>query len=428
MFNSQKEKLGLVRGKAIIVGIDVAKKKNVARFFNSDDFELCKRFKFCNDQAGMLKLIRKCLDLKEQYDAERIVVGMEPSGHYWEPLAYFLKDYPITQVFVNPYHVKLSKEMKDNSPDKNDTKDAGLIAKHVRDGSFFKMYLPEGIYRDLRNLTSEREQQRKKINNAKNRLVALLDRYFPEYVTAFKNLSCKTSVFILKKHPFPVDIMNLTEEELINAIKEGSNKRLGSKKAKELKRIAESSVGLTEGLDSARYRIKSCLEELEFYLKQTEVTEQKMSEQLLQTGFKLNLLSIPGIGIVTAARFLGEVGDISRFNHPSQIIKLAGFNLKGNKSGNKQSSKTVITKRGRSGLRCLLYQSALIAVAKNPTLKALYQYFKTRPKNPLKSTQALIAVANKQIRIIFTLLKKNELYDSTLVLGEVRESQLKKVA
>jgi transposase len=54
----------------------------------------------------MLSFIRKSLDLKEQHGAERVVIGMEPSGHYWEPLAYFLKEYPIVQVLVNPYHVK----------------------------------------------------------------------------------------------------------------------------------------------------------------------------------------------------------------------------------------------------------------------------------------------------------------------------------
>lgn len=76
-------------------------------------------------------------------------------------------------------------------------------------------------------------------------------------------------------------------------------------------------------------------------------------------------------------------------------------------------------------MRCLLYQAALIAAARNPQLRALYYYFKTRPKNPLKPNQALIAVANKLVRIMFALIKKNEFYNPALVLGEIRESQLK---
>jgi transposase len=259
-----------------------------------------------------------------------------------------------------------------------------LVAKLVKDGNFFRMYLPEGIYRDLRNLTCERYQQRKKLNNAKNRLKALFDRYFPEYVQAFKCLLGQTSLFILKFYPFPADIEKLTEQELTQVIKVASNRRLGEKKARELKHLAGVSVGLKEGLESARYRLKSCLEEIEFHLKQMEVTEQEMSKQLSKSGFKLNLLSIPGIGVVTAVRFLGEVGDLSRFEHPGQIIKLAGFNLKGKRSGEKQKSVMAITKRGRSEPRCLLYQAALVVVSRNPQLRALY-YFQNKAQEPLEN-------------------------------------------
>jgi transposase len=97
MLNAQAEKLALVTGNVLIVGVDVAKKKNVARFIDSRGFEICKRFKFRNDQAGMLSFVRKILDLEQQHGFERTVVGMEPSGLYWEPLAYFLKEYPMVR-------------------------------------------------------------------------------------------------------------------------------------------------------------------------------------------------------------------------------------------------------------------------------------------------------------------------------------------
>jgi len=57
--------------------------------------------------------------------------------------------------------------------------------------------------------------------------------------------------------------------------------------------------------------------------------------------------------------------------------------------------------------------------------KSTLHYFKTRPKNPLKKKQALIAIANK---LMFALIKKNESYKPGLVLGEIRESHLKEVA
>jgi len=428
MEDKQIEKLRLVTGDVLIVGIDVSKRRHTARFFDSNGFELRKSVKFYNDRAGLLGFLSKVDSLAQKHAFERKIIGMESSGHYWEPLAYFLRDYQVEQVFVNSYHVKCRKEMEDNSQDKNDYKDAKIVAKLVKDGYFFNMHLPEGIYRELRNLTYERYQERKKMNNARNRLVALLDRYFPEYESVFKDLLKQTSVSILKSCPFPDDVSRLTMTELIGKIKAASNNRLGQKKAEALKQVAEVSIGIKEGLDSAHYRLKSCLEEIEFHQKQIQATERQMTKQLEKTGYKSNLLSIPGVGVVTAARFLGEIGDPSRFDHPSQIIKLAGFNLKGSRSGEKQESATKITKRGRSELRNLLYQAALIAVAKNPQLKMVYHYLQNRPKNQLKSKQALVAIANKLVRIMFGLIRKNELYNPDLALGEIREAQLGHVA
>ncbi len=428
MLKSQEEKIRLVNGNALIVGIDVAKKKHLARFFDSKGFEISKRLTFRNDRIGMLKLVGKIMDLEQQHGLEKTIVGMEATGHYYEPLAYFLQRYPMVTVLVNPYHVKKSKEMDDNSPDKNDNKDALLVAKLVKEGRFLQMYLPEGVYRDLRNLNSEYRQQRKKLNSAKNRLAVILDQCFPEYTTVFKDKLGKTSLYILKHHPFPSELCELSLEKLTEIIKAASNKRLGEQKATELLNVARISIGLQEGLASARYRLRCCLEEIEFHQGHIEGTKKQMAEFLDQTGFQKSILSIPGVGIVTAARFLGEVGDISRFEHPSQIVKLAGFNLKGNTSGKKEKSQTSITKRGRSELRCLLYQSALVAVAKNPQLKELYNHFKTRPGNPLKPKQAMIAICNKLIRIMYALAAQNAVYDPEKVLGQIRELQLKEAA
>jgi len=106
MKRAQTEKLDLVKGKILIVGVDVAKKKNYARFIDSQGYELCKHFRFSNDLDGMLSFIGKIKQLEQDHGFERTVIGMEPSGHYWEPLAYLLKEYQYTQVLVNPYHVK----------------------------------------------------------------------------------------------------------------------------------------------------------------------------------------------------------------------------------------------------------------------------------------------------------------------------------
>ena len=58
-------------------------------------------------------------------------------------------------------------------------------------------------------------------------------------------------------------------------------------------------------------------------------------EQLtLQIPGMEEILKIKGVGLTTAAGFIAEVGDISRFEHPKQIQKLAGLSLKENSSVN----------------------------------------------------------------------------------------------
>ncbi|WP_241422430.1 IS110 family transposase [Candidatus Contubernalis alkaliaceticus] len=97
------------------------------------------------------------------------------------------------------------------------------------------------------------------------------------------------------------------------------------------------------------------IEELELLMRQLEQIESAIELALDKTRMKEIILGIPGIGIVTAASFLGEIGDPLRFAHPCQINKMAGYNLVEDSSG-KNISGTYISKRGRKNLRNVLYQ------------------------------------------------------------------------
>ncbi len=70
------------------------------------------------------------------------------------------------------------------------------------------------------------------------------------------------------------------------------------------------------------------------------------------------LLAIKGVGLITVAGFLAEVGDIGCFDSPKQIQKLAGLELKENSSG-KHKGRSSISKRGRKYLRKVLFQAAI---------------------------------------------------------------------
>jgi len=127
---------------------------------------------------------------------------------------------------------------------------------------------------------------------------------------------------------------------------------------------------------------------------------------------------------VTAASFLGEVGDPLRFQNARQIARYAGYNLVEDSSGQSKSG-TIISKRGRKQLRSILYQMAFTMVGNNAEMKALYQHLTTREKNPLKKKQALVVVSKKIITVIYSLLKKQESYKPELVLGAVRKEMMR---
>ncbi len=84
-----------------------------------------------------------------------------------------------------------------------------------------------------------------------------------------------------------------------------------------------------------------------------------------------NLLAIKGVGVITVAGFIAEVGDIRRFKSPKQIQKYAGLELVENSSG-KHKGRSRISKRGRQKLRRILFQVMIPILARNKEFREIY--------------------------------------------------------
>ena len=424
-----KQKVLAITPDTLIIGIDIAKQFHWARFVDFRGIEHGTALKFENNKNGFNLILAKLREMCKRKNFSKVLIGMEPTGHYWKALANWLvKQGNITVVLVNPYATKQSKELDDNSPTKSDKKDALTIAKLVKDGRYFDLYMPDGIYADLRRFAVARTSQNKRKNALKNTITAIMDEYFPEFTTVFKHpLEGKASRHILKTCPFPADILALGEEEVTAEIKKAVTRSVGRQKAQQLVETAQESIGVDYGLDAARTGLRMHLEELELLETQREELEQKMASALQQLDYAEYLLDVKGIGVITLAACLGELGDPTRFEHPCQMSRLAGFNLIEDSSG-KNKSGTKISKRGRKNLRSVLYLMALTMVARNPEMKQLYQYLKTRERNPLRKQQALIVVSKKILTLIHTLAKKKEQYNPDKMFGAVRKKQLETVA
>jgi len=131
-----------------------------------------------------------------------------------------------------------------------------------------------------------------------------------------------------------------------------------------------------------------------------------MCVYLQQIPYSQNILSIKGLGQVTAAGLIGEVADFNKFDTISEIMKLAGLYLYEISSGNRRGQRR-ISKRGRPLMRKLLFFAAINAVKSKGIMHEKYQQMLDRGMLKMK---ALIAISRKLLGLIFAIVRDNTKY------------------
>ncbi|NJK98605.1 MAG: IS110 family transposase [Bacteroidales bacterium] len=162
----------------LIVGIDVGQNTHYG-YLRTIMYEDYKSFSFPNSVEGFELLLRKIKKIISQQKIKNVVIGMESTGNYWLPLAYYLgekTDYTIVQ--VNGKHTKRFKEVTDNTSNKTDQKDPKVVAQIVLIGSSLRLNLPQGNKAIIRELTRSRKAIMEDKKRAQNRVHALLSMFF----------------------------------------------------------------------------------------------------------------------------------------------------------------------------------------------------------------------------------------------------------
>ena len=417
---AKNDKLSFITDDMLIVGCDIGSETHYIRAIDVRGRELSRgAFEFSNTSEGFENAKAWVLALAAENDKKQIVLGLEPTGHYWFALAAWMISNGISVVQVNPYAVKQSKEIEDNSQLKDDRKDPKIIANLVKDGNYGMPYLPEKLYADLRRLSMFRDQLTEdRIRNI-NRLHREMKIYFPEYMDAFGKIDGAFALKVLVKAPFPEDIVALGAEGLKEIWHKAKLRGRGYNRAEEIIDYAKSSVGLTDGTEAGREAVKWFAEQivkLDEKLKTIEETLHKKCREIPNAG---NILEINGVGENILSGILAEMGDIDRFDDVKEIQKLSGMSLVACSSG-KHKGQTKISHRGRKRLRCWLYQAAKSAVSHADEFKKLHIYYTTRAENPLKKMQSLIVIACKILRVIYTILKTGTMYDPDKMLKDIK--------
>ncbi|QGQ45728.1 IS110 family RNA-guided transposase [Metabacillus sediminilitoris] len=415
---NQNKKIAQITSQTLIIGVDIAKFKHVARAQDFRGLEFGAPIHFENTKCSFESFLEWIKELQSQNDLDKVIIGMEPTGHYWLNLAHYLKENNLKFVVVNPMHVKKTKELDDNSPTKNDVKDARVIAQLVKDGRYAEPNIPEGVYADLRVARKIRDLLSVDLQAVQGQIHNWIDRYFPEFLNVFKDWEGQSALQMLKLNLLPHELVKLSDQEILTHLRKAVTRAVGISRIQKLKQAASESIGIREGSELARLELSTLLDKYELIIQKFEQLEAKRDELLEQIPGVQQMLAITGIGKDTIAGFFAEVGDLSFYSHPRQIIKLAGLSLKENTSG-KHKGQTKITKRGRKNLRALLFRVVMPLVAKNSAFKALHEYYTKRPGNPLKKMQSLIALCNKLIRVLFAIGKKQFEFSEERMLKDI---------
>lgn len=420
MKNTQNEKILQMKNNTLIVGIDVGKETHYARAIDVRGVELAKLLRFSNSAQGYESLDNWMNEIMNRTEKTEAIVGFEPTGHYWFTLADHLQKRGHKLAIVNPFHVKCAKELDDNNPTKNDRKDPKTIAMLVKDGRYRDVYIPENLYQELREAVFEYERLQEQITAIKNHVSRWLDIHFPEFEKIYGSWDGIAARLILKHCPTPSRIVELGAEGIMDIWRQGL-KKPSLKKAKAIVETAEKSIGRTTGIVAAEASIRNILEQYEIFERQIEEQKKLMQELLLQVPNASKLLTIKGMGIITATIIVSEIGNINRFQDPRQIIKMAGLNLR-EKSSGKHKGETKISKRGRRRLRAGLFKVMLALLAHNKEFRMLHYQYQSREQNPLNKMQSAIALCGKLIRIIYAILTKGVEYDGAKVISDMKRS------
>ena len=401
----ETKKQKIVNAKTLIVAIDIGKTTDTG-YCRCPSGEECKPFEFSNNAEGFRKLWDRICWMKTSHHLEEVVVGFESTGAYGEPLVHYLRQKPVKLVQVNPMHTKRMKELQGNSPGKTDRKDPKVIADIIGLGHALSVVIPEGAAAELRRLTLARERSIERRTALYNQLQDLVFIVFPEFLQVMKDIKTHTAQYLLRHYPTPQDMVACGSEELIRILRQVSRGKLGKVRAQALYDAAVQSVGLQEGRRGILLETEEILSGLEACKRFIEKMEEEMVPYLEQIPYSDSLLSVKGIGKITVAGLIGEVGDFRQFHTLREVMKLAGLDLFEISSG-KHKGNRHISKRGRPLLRKLLYFAAINTIRKGGVMHASYQRYLERGMPKIK---ALIAIARKLLGILFALVRDHSQY------------------
>lgn len=397
-------KIEITPGSATLVAVDIAKKYNEV-LIEPPAPARRRRLRVANEAAEYGRLAGYLREL-----GPRSIVGFEATGNYHRPLAHFLQQQGCELRLIPTVALARTREAMHNSWDKNDPKDAQVILHMLKTGLTQTWHDP--LLRGT-NDAQELSKTHHQITLARTRVWHSLRNhyfqlYFPEIERFIRSDSSDWLIKFLLRFPTPGTITALSGEEFVAQAWQvvGRKVNKGTLLA-DIYATAQQSIGLPVARDSAAVAMFRLM--LEEYL---ELGRRRMSiilqaeAALAHNPDRRRLMTVPGVGPITALTILAEAGDLRRFGHYRQFLKFCGMNLSTQQSGRFRGISR-LSKYGNARLRTALWMAAQSAVRmrENSLRRKFDRYVRGNPLDADLRRKAYSAVAAKLARIIYGLIK-----------------------
>jgi len=380
-------------------GIDVAKHTHTLLVIDEQGNTVQPAITVRNDQNGMTELKEALLPFKSE-----LHVGLEATGHYWLSVYDVLchEEYQLT--VINPIQVHAYHRL-DVRKRKTDRIDAFWIAQYLRFAhpSPTTLQLPDIL--QLRELTRFRFHLTQLIGDCKRKIICILDRIFPEYETLFSNVFLQTSRQLLQVAVSAEEFADFDLGELETLLQTSSRGRFGRDKADEIRSAARNSIAVSFLSDALKVETRCLLQQMDLLQEQRSAIDAHIER--FMSRIPQHITSIPGIGPTTAAMLLAEIGDISRFPGPENLVAYAGIDPTVFQTGEFDGQRMHMSKRGSHYLRYALWQAATASLLHNNELESYYRKKRSEGK---PHGVAMGALCHKLLGRVYIVLKENRPY------------------
>ena len=382
------------------IGIDISKYKHDFCIISNTGEVIVENSSFENNKKGFQSL----LDQLKPYNKSNIQIAFEATGHYSLNLELFLIDQGYSFMKMNPLVIHQFLKARSLRRTKTDKADSLTIASYLMSVPYKpNSNLLYNIY-TLKSLCRTREQLIKERSKFEVSLTNELDKSFPELKPFFNNTISSTLVYILEKYKNTSHISLMKDYESLRKISFG---KISYAKFAKLKELAKDSVGYHD--DNSDLLISIYISTINHFNKKIDPINKQISTIIKELNPKM--LSIPGLGEISAATILSEYGDISNFSSPNKMLAFAGLEPSIIQSGTLENNGKMV-KHGSGHLRYVIMNTAMSILKYSPTF---YDYYLKKRSEGKCHRVALSHVCKKLIRVIYTLEKNNIDFDPSLL-------------